>query len=117
MITEFELGESIQKNELSPNMSYLLAFRLNEIKRMEKDLEERKEWLKQQMELRGIKKFDNEYITITYVEPTEKDKLNAQALKDAYPEIYGQFIEKTPVKSSVRIKTKLEVNDDSEGNV
>ena len=113
MITEFELGESIQKNELSPNMSYLLAFRLNEIKRMEKDLEERKEWLKQQMELRGIEKFDNEFITITYIKPGTKESFDSKAFKQAHPDLYGQFIKVSDVKPSIRIKTKLEGNDDT----
>lgn len=95
-----------EDNQLAHNTSWLLAFWINEIKKIEQKQSEMYEQIKAQMEQRGIKKFENEFISITYVEPTTRDSFDSKLLKADNPELYAQYLKSSEVKSSVRIKTK-----------
>lgn len=93
-------------NQLAHNTSWVIAFWINEIKKIEKKQEEMYEQIKVQMEQRGIKKFENDFISITYVEPTKRDTFDSKGLKADNPELYAQYLKEIEVKSSVRIKAK-----------
>ena len=103
---EYQVELFNQENQLAHNTSWLLAFWINEIKKIEKKQEEMYEQIKVQMEQRGIKKFENDFISITYVEPTTRDTFDSKGLKADNPELYAQYLKEIEVKSSVRIKAK-----------
>lgn len=95
-----------QENELAHNTAWLLAHYINQVKEIEQKQSEIYEQIKVQMEQRGIKKFENDFISITYIEPTTRDTFDSKGLKADNPELYAQYLKESEVKSSVRIKTK-----------
>jgi hypothetical protein len=95
-----------ERGELSNTLTQLLVHYEQEIKRME---EMRKGYLaeiQQAMEERGIKKFENDFITITYIEETSRVSLDQKSLKEQDFDIYLKYAKESPVKPSVRIKVK-----------
>ena len=68
--------------------------------------EELKEQIKKAMEEQDIKKFENDYISITYVAPTTRNTVDSAKLKSQFEDVYNQCIKTSNVKSSIRIKVK-----------
>ena len=68
--------------------------------------EEIKEQIKISMEENDIKKFENDYISITYVAPTTRTTVDSKLLKEKYEDIYKECSKVSDVKSSIRIKIK-----------
>ena len=68
--------------------------------------QELKEQIKTAMEENGTKKFENDYIAITYVAPTTRNTVDSTKLKEEFTDVYNQCLKTSDVKSSVRIKTK-----------
>jgi uncharacterized protein (UPF0335 family) len=62
--------------------------------------------IKESMELHGIKSIDNEYMTITYIEPTTRVSVDQKKLKQEHEEVYLECVKESSVKSSIRIKVK-----------
>lgn len=62
------------------------------------------------MEQRNLKKFENDYITITYKAPYIKKTLDTKALKQEHSELVKDYEKATEVKASVLIKVKNEWN-------
>jgi hypothetical protein len=61
------------------------------------------------MELYDIKKIDNPYMTITYIEENTRTVVDTKALiKDG---LYHKYSKETPVKASVRVKFKEKKDD------
>lgn len=59
------------------------------------------------MEQNGVKKFENDRVSFTYVAPTTKTTFDKKAFQTAHPEIdLGQFDKVSKVSASVRIKVK-----------
>ena len=58
------------------------------------------------METYGIKKFENEHISFTYVAPTTKTTIDPTKLKKKYPEIAEECSKVSNVSASVRISVK-----------
>jgi len=106
MTEKFEVEVFDEKGELSVNISYVLAFYEKKIKEIELAQKEYKEKIQQAMEERGIKKFENEFITITYIEPTTRVTLDSKKLKEEEPDTYIKYVNQSEVKASVRIKVK-----------
>ena len=76
------------------------------MKRAKEEYEQMKADLLEAMEQNGIIKIDNDEILINYVAPTESERFDSKALKEASPDLYNEFVKFTPVKASVRIKVK-----------
>ena len=83
---------------------------LVELEKMIKYYEEQKKRLSEDfvknMEANGIKKFENEYLTITYVPATFTDRFDTAKFKELQPMLYKEFLTVSPRKASVRIKLK-----------
>lgn len=103
-IVEEETGlEQIQK---------VLPFKMEDItdlmvwmKEAEAKIAEMKESLLKAMEANGIKKFENDRITVSYVAPTTRKTFDKKALQKDYPDIdLEQYNKVSNVKSSVRIQ-------------
>ena len=73
--------------------------------------EELKEQIKKAMEDKDIKKFENDYIAITYVAPTTRNTVDSTKLKEQFADVYNQCLKTSDVKSSVRIKVKEYVEE------
>ena len=93
-------------NQLAHNTAWLISHWIKEAKRIEEQQVELYSKIKEQTELRGIKKFENDFISITYVEPTTRDTFDSKSLKADNPELYAQYLKPSEVKLSVRIKAK-----------
>ena len=65
-----------------------------------------KEQIKKTMEAEGSQKFENDFISITYVAPTTRITVDSKLLKEKYIDIYNECSKTSEVKSSVRIKVK-----------
>lgn len=95
-------------------MQEILPDKLTEItdlmimmKKAEAQITKIKEALLKTMEDQGIKKFENEWLTFTYVAPTTRKTFDKKAFEKAHPEIdLGQFDKVSNVKASVRIVVK-----------
>ena len=81
-----------------------------QLKNTQSALKEANENIKQQimasMENNEVKKYENDYISITYVAPTKKRILDTAKLKKEHLDIYEQCLKSSDVKASLRIKVK-----------
>ena len=62
--------------------------------------------LKVAMKANNVKKFENDFLAITYVAETERVAIDTKRLKEEKPELWNEYSKTTPVKDSVRIKVK-----------
>lgn len=58
------------------------------------------------MESNGTKKYENDFIAITYVESTTRVTVDSKKLKELHEDIYNECSKVSNVKSSIRIKVK-----------
>ena len=81
-----------------------------ETERQFKEAKEKEEAMKkallEAMEKGGLVKFENDFITLTYIAPTESERLDTKAFKENCPDLYNEFVKFAPVKASIRIKVK-----------
>ena len=89
---------------------YNIQLHLQILDETKKALEEEAKTIKQNimsaMEQNGIKKIDNDFFTITYVEPTTRETIDSKKLKLEMPEIANQYTNISNVGASLRIKIK-----------
>ncbi len=87
---------------------------IQEIELKKKAAEERQKELRakllEAMEQNGVKKFENNSISITYVAPTTRNSIDSTKLKKDMPEVYEKYTKTSDVKASLKIKLK-EVKD------
>lgn len=91
---------------LTPDVADAIASFERDIKLLKKHEDDLKAAILAEMEAKGIIKLDNEFLTITYVAPTDRETLNSKQLRADLPDIYDEYVEMKPVKSSIRIKVK-----------
>jgi maltodextrin utilization protein YvdJ len=94
----------------SENLDITTTNELAEILKVEKQLKERKEEIKNQilieMERKNIKKIDSDTFSITYKEPTEQERFDSIKFKKEHKNMYDEYIKFVNVKSSLLIKLK-----------
>lgn len=76
------------------------------IEKLEKDIKLFKKMVLNEMEEKGIKKFDNGEISITYIEPYNKNTVDSKKLKEELPDVYKKYSKESEVKASVKIVKK-----------
>lgn len=76
------------------------------IKQLKKREEDLKKAILEEMEANNIIKLETENIAITYIAPTDRETFDSKKFREICPEIYDEYVKITPVKASVRIKTK-----------
>ena len=78
--------------------------------RMKKELDAKDKVLRQElqeaMDKYGIKKFENDILKITYVEPTTRSTIDSARLKKELPSVAEKYTKVSQVKGSVRIDVK-----------
>lgn len=91
--------------EIMPALMQLQELEIHSAK-----LEEAKKQLKDDllsaMEKHGVKKWDNDVMTISYVAPTTRTSVDSTKLKKELPDIFSKYSKTSNVKSSIRIKLK-----------
>ena len=83
---------------------------ITEINVLKKELDEKEKLVRvkliEAMEQFGVKKFENEKVSFTYVAPTTKTSIDSTKLKKLYPEIAEECSKVSKVSASVRIAVK-----------
>ena len=78
--------------------------------RMKKELDAKDKVLRQElqeaMDKYGVKKFENDILKITYVEPTTRTSIDSARLKKELPAVAEKYSKVSQVKGSVRIDVK-----------
>lgn len=62
--------------------------------------------LQEAMDKYGIRKFENDILKITYVEPTTRETIDSKKLKAELPAVAAKYTKISQVKGSVRIEVK-----------
>lgn len=62
--------------------------------------------LQELMEKYGVKKFENEFLKLTYVDPTTREILDSKRLKAELPAVAKKYTKLSQVNGSVRIEVK-----------
>lgn len=75
-------------------------------KNIENDEAALREQLLQAMEKYGVKKFETDEVTFTYVAPTTRNTIDSKALKAEQPDIAALYTKTSNVKASVKITVK-----------
>jgi hypothetical protein len=77
-----------------------------EIKKLKELQDNYKEILLNKMEEENIIKIDIPELTITRVPETTRETFDSKRLKKDNPDLYDEYINISPVKSSIRVKVK-----------
>lgn len=115
-----ELLKLLNKNEyelakIEEKISIALGDLLTQQEVLRNKNDEIKEKIKEAMENNEIKKYENDFISITYVAPTTRITVDSTKLKENFADIYEQCQKVSNVKSSIRIKVKqLEIPEQKE---
>ena len=105
-LIESYLDNSRAIGELEEKVSVAIAgFKVELAERTQK-LGEIKEELKNYMVENGIKKFEDDFISLTYIASIVRITIDTKRLKEEKPELWDEFSKKTEVKDSVRITVK-----------
>lgn len=104
---EFKAVVPMLPKEIMPVLIQLqdLEIQAAKIEEVKKKL---KEDLLKAMEKHGVKKWDNEVMTITYTAPTTRTSIDSAKLKKDLPDVFNEYSKTSNVKSSIRIKLKGE---------
>lgn len=101
-----DLAVLTDKGELTKSVTKELV----KLEAQAKAIEERRarvmEAIKVAMEANGVKKYENDNIAITYIEPGTRVTFDSKALKDADFETYTKYVKESETKASVRIRVK-----------
>lgn len=94
----------------TPVLDYEVQEKIAAFEKAAKNIKQAEDELKAailaEMEAKGIAKIDSDVLAISYVAPTDRETLNSKQLRADLPDIYDEYIEIKPVKSSIRIKVK-----------
>jgi len=108
-----DCGEAIFEGtelEIFQNTAAAIITKISSIVTQKKQLEsaeaEMKEQLQAAMEKHGIKKFDNDVIKVTYVEPSTRSSVDGVKLRAELPDIAAKYTKTSNVKGYVKIEVK-----------
>lgn len=91
---------------LSDFTSKQLASLEMQIKELKQVQEEIKAEIQREMEEQNIIKLDTPDVSITYVQPSDRETFDTAKFKKEHADIYDEYVKMSPVKASVRIKVK-----------
>lgn len=105
LITQYEQTTK-EMLAVQEQISQAVAEHQTKLATLQKQEAELKTAIKEAMEANNVKKFENDFIAITYVAPVERTIFDSTRFKKEQPETYDQYTKTSRVKSSVRIKVK-----------
>ena len=97
---ELELGK------IEEQISFAIADLQNKQQELQNKNNEIKEQIKEAMEKNEVKKYENDFISITYIAPTTRTTIDSKLLKEKYEDIFKECSKISNVKSNIRIKIK-----------
>ena len=97
---ELEIGK------IEEQISVAIADLQSKQQELQSKNEEIREKIKTFMEENDVKKYENDYISITYIAPTTRTTIDSKLLKEKYEDIYKECSKTSDVKSNIRIKIK-----------
>ena len=77
-----------------------------QLKMAEEAEKQLKQYLISEMEKGALKSLENEQVKVVYVAPSERESIDKDRLRDNHPDIYEEYLKKSPVAASIRIKIK-----------
>lgn len=84
--------------------------KITDLIKLKKQLDEQEKQLKkvltENMEVYGIKSFENDWIKMVYVAPTTRSSIDSARLKKDHPDIAEQYSKVSDVSASVRVTLK-----------
>lgn len=110
-----DCGESVVIEEVTDlamfqNKAMAVMRKIAELDIQKKQLEAQDKAVRQElqeaMDKYGIKKFENDILKVTYVEPTTRTTIDSARLKKELPAIAEKYSKTAVVKGSVRIEVK-----------
>ena len=105
-----DINNFIVKKEDNYQLADIIISELKMIDEEKKELKRKedaiRETLLKEMEEKNILKLENEDISITRKEPTERETFRTAMFKKDLPDLYDAYVEFTPVKGSLVIKIK-----------
>ena len=97
------------ENDL-PIIGAEITARIMELERMATEIEakqkELRERLLKEMESRNIVKIENDFLTITYVAQSDREKFDSKAFRKAHPDLYDEYVKMTTSSSYVKVNVK-----------
>lgn len=97
---------AIQDGQLAESTVNLIASVESETARMIERRDALRTELLKAMEDHGVKRVETPELTVTYIEPTDREVFDKNSLRTDMPDIYEAYAEFKPVKSSIRVKLK-----------
>lgn len=94
------------EGKLLPQTNNQLVMLENQIKQLTETRDKLRALIKDEMEKYGIYKLESDEVSITYIDETERETFDSKTFKKEHPGIYGEYVKKSKVASSVRIKVK-----------
>ena len=98
--------EMNDKLERVAQLETLIQQTKQELETRQSNLEALKAYLMKQMQEYGVKKMEGERVIITYVDAYEKELFDTKRFKEDNPEVAENYIKKSQVKESIKIKLK-----------
>lgn len=105
-------SEFVETTDLTlfQNKAIAIMQEIASLDKMKKQLEVKDKAVRQElqeaMDKYGVKKFENDILKVTYVEPTTRTSIDSARLKKELPAIAEKYTKTTAVKGSVRIEVK-----------
>lgn len=96
----------LENGQLSAYAVNMLIVKEQEARRAKEEYDALKDQLLTAMEKYDVVKIDTPELLISYVAPSESERLDTKALKENCPDLYNEFVKFVTVKASVRIKVK-----------
>lgn len=104
------MNEIITMTNQMPMIATEIEGQIAQLEIQAKEIKKQQEVLRsallEAMEENNIVKLDGEYVTITYVQSTEREEFDKAKFRVDNPDLYDDYIKMSPVKASLRIKVK-----------
>lgn len=101
-----EIGEMVDLNTQVPDVIKAISNLCTQKKQIEEQEKLMRQKLQEAMEQYGVKKFENDVISVTYVAPTTRTSIDSTKLKKELPDIAKKYSKTSNVSASVKITVK-----------
>lgn len=98
--------KTIELATVNAEISTKISQTIQTIENLKKDIKSFETAILNEMEEKGIKKFDNGQISITYIGSYKKNTVDSGKLKEELPDVYKKYSKESEVKASVKISKK-----------
>ena len=95
-----------EKFNLNNGTSRLIADFERRIKELKDKEDELKQRILTEMENKGLIKLETDDLIISYIAPTNRESFDSKTFKTNHQDLYDEYTNITPVKSSIRVKLK-----------